>query len=363
MRENLFVNVGARLASVPFRLFGRREFVAPSKILLLKPCCISQVMMATPLLTALDGAYPEAQIDWAVSAWARPAIVGNVRVSELIDTGRVGFPDQSWADMRALAERIAEEKYDTCFVPSRSARLAWVAWQAGIPQRIGLDARGRGFAHTMAVPIPAGGDNPPHESLVYLALAQALGIEADVQMEFYPSDGDRARVTTRLVDEVDWLGDVPLVILHVGGGSNPTRPGAYKQWPVERFVLLGNYVQRQYGARVLLVGSEDDQAKSRDIKGMMAGNIVDLTGKLTLGELGALCEVADLYVGTDTGPTHISAALGCPTLALFGAGNPAVSGPYATKGPVTALWHDGEVGENSITVDEAMVAADQLLAK
>lgn len=322
--------------------------------------------MATPLLAAIDEAYPEAQIDWAVSEWSRPAIVGNSRVSELIDTGRVGFPDSTREDVTELAGRIRELNYDTCFIPSRSGWLTWVAWQAQIPQRIGLDSRGRGFAHTMPVPVPAGGDHPPHESLVYLALAHALDIDADVQMEFYPSDVDRARVTTLLVDQVDWLGDVPLVILHVGGGSNPTRPGAFKQWPEERFVLLGNYVQRKHQAKVLLVGGSNDSAKSASIQGMMAGNITDLTGKLSLGELGALCEVADLYVGSDTGPTHISAALGCPTLAIFGAGNPAVSGPYATKGPVTALWHepvDGALGENNITVEEAMAASDQLLQK
>jgi ADP-heptose:LPS heptosyltransferase len=103
------------------------------------------------------------------------------------------------------------------------------------------------------------------------------------------------------------------------------------------------------------------------IRGMMISPAVNWAGRLSLDEVGALGEVADLYVGNDAGPTHISAAVGCPTLAIFGPSNPAISGPFATKARVITLWHDLEdqpfSWDTGVTVAEAVEAADSLLQR
>ena len=353
-----------RLAALPFRLFGRRPLHPPRKALILRPCCISQVMMATPLVAALSEAYPNAQFDWAISEWARPAVISNPRLSELIDTGRVGFLEATRGDVRALVEQLREQQYDTCFVPGRASLWAYIAWRAGIPQRIGLDVGWRGFAHTLAVPAPPLGQQ--HEADIYLSLARAMGIEAEASAEFYPSDRDRATATERLVDEVDWLGDVPLVIMHPGGGYNPGGEDERKRWPLERYALLGNHLVRQYQARILLVGGERDKAAAATVAGMMPTPAVNMAGRLTLGELGALCEMADLYVGNDTGPTHIAAAVGCPTLAIFGPSDPAVSAPRGKRGRVEAIGGapaEGFTWAGHVLPAEAIAAADRLLSR
>lgn len=72
---------------------------------------------------------------------------------------------------------------------------------------------------------------------------------------------------------------------------------AEKQWPVERFVLLGNHLVRTYNARILVVGAAADAALAHTIDGMMSAKVVKLAGKLTLGELGALGEVAGPVCG------------------------------------------------------------------
>lgn len=362
LRDNFWTVLGARIASVPFRLFSRRPFERPEKILILKPCCISQVMLTTPLLAALSEAFPDAQIDWAVSNWARSAVVANPRLSELIDTGNVGMADQTRSAVRQLIERIREENYDTCFVPSRSTLLGYIAWQAGIKQRIGLNENGRGFAYTMAVPSK---DDQMHEAAKYLSLATAVGIDHPAQMEFYPADRDRSIVTELLVDEIDWLGDRPLVLLHPGGAENPVRPNELKRWPVERFALLANHLVRKIGAQLLLVGAESDRTLCSSVAGLSSAKTSNLAGRLTLGQLGALAEIADLYIGNDAGTTHVAAAVGCPTLAIFGPSDPAVSGPYATKGRVLTLrpetieepfsWEQGLMPEDVIAGAEELL--------
>lgn len=359
-RESGLTTAAARLAGIPFILSRQTAFHPPRRALILKPCCLTQVLLATPLLTVLQETYPSARFDWAVHDWARPVVASHPAIHQTINTGSVGLPDIVWTDVRRLVARLRQENYDTCFIPSRSALLSLIAWLAGIPQRVGLVVQGRGFAQTIRVrPRP----QPIHEIDQYLALAHALGIESQATPSFHPTDRDRSAVTRRLVDEIDWLGDVPLVLLHPGGGSNPRHSFVEKRWPVERFVLLGNHLTRKYNARVLVVGAAEDSDLARTVAGLMPSKAVNLAGKLTLGELGALGEVADLYVGNDTGPTHVAAAVGCPTLALFGPSDPALSAPRGRHVTVLAPAEPVEPfkWDNVLLPAEVVAAADTLL--
>ena len=329
-------------------------------------------MLATPLLAVLSETYPKARFDWAVSDWARPAIVSNQRITEVISTGYGDLHKRSWQQVGDLVKRVRAGLYDTCFIVSRSGLLSYIAWQAKIPQRVGLNISGRGFAHTIAVRPPKGEQNA---AAIYLSLARAIGVEEEIidkaGIEFYPSDRSRLAVTQRLVEEMDWLGDVPLVIMHPGGGTNPVLSESLKRWPVERFARLGNHLVRRYGARIVLVGAEEERPLAQAIAGLMATRVTDLCGEVSLGEVGALCDVADLYIGNDAGPTHIAAATGCSTLAIYGPSDPAYSMPYHPKGELIALWRDlGEVEKErpftwdiGVTVGQAVEAADELLGR
>lgn len=366
-RETIFTAALAQSARIPFRLARQRPFTPPQKALILKPCCVSQVMLTTPLLAALHKAYPQTRFDWAVSDWARPAIVGNPRLTELISTGSGGLDKASWRDIKALINRLRQEEYDTCFIPSRSSLLSYIAWRAGIPQRIGLDVNGRGFAHTL--PVKPDKDIQ-HEAVIYLSLARSIGIDDaildSVGMEYHAPDLERTAVTRRLIDELDWMGNTPLIVIHPGGGTNPVRTAKEKQWPVERFVRLGNYLAKKHKAQILIVGGEGERPLAQKISGLMHAPVANWAGYTTLGELGALGEIADLYIGNDAGPTHVAAAVGCPTLAIYGPSNPAISGPYTINGPAAILFH--QTGNkftwvNGVTVQEAITEAENLLLK
>lgn len=351
----------ARIAGIPFRLANRAAVQPPHKALILKPCCLSQVMLTTPLLAALSQSYPQAQFDWAVGEWSRAAVATNPRLRKLIPTGQVGLPEGSWTDVWELVARLREERYDTCFIPTRSAVLAFVAWRAGIPQRIGLNMGGRGFAHTIPVSPPS---QLTHETELYLALAQPFAIQSRPGMEFAPRDTDRARATEILVEKADWLGDRPLVILHPGGGQNPVRPDVRKRWPPERFALLGNYLCRQHQAAIILVGDDADRPQVRQVAGLMTEQTTDLSGLLSLGELSTICEIADLYVGNDCGTTHLAAAVGCRTVAIFGPTNPDVCRPFVPAHQLKVLACPRQAPfswENGATVAEAIKLADALL--
>jgi heptosyltransferase-2 len=371
-RENVLTTAAARLARMPFALSRRNPFHTPHKALILQTCCLSQVMLATPLLAALSEGFPEAQFDWALVDWARPAIASNPRVSEIISIGETDLRRRSWRQIGQLVLRLRREHYDTAFIPSGSAVLSYIAWQAGIHQRIGLNIQGRGFAHTIPVTPPP---DIQDRGMQGLLLAEAAGvpwhINGNVNMEYWPAREERGAVTKRLIEEVGWLGDVPLVIMHPGGGENPTRSNPLVRWPEGRFVVLGNHLKQAHKATIILVGTAKEKALAGDIAGMMAGRVINYCGELGLGEVNAMCEVADLFVGNDAGTSHIATASGCRTLVIYGPTNPALSKPYSTRGNVYTLWRDlNEMPEErpfswelGVTAEEAIAAADAIMSQ
>lgn len=325
--------------------------------------------MTTPLLAALSKGFPEARIDWAVSDWALPAIGVNSRITRTIRTGPGDLDSDDRDELRTLIERLRSEAYDTCFIPSPSRIAVQIAGQGEIPRLFGFNRGRRGAARKMIQPAPPEGRLLARR---YLSLAAAAGVDQtiidEVEMEFEPPDVDRTSVARWLVEEFDWLGDRPLVVLHPGGGQNPSQTNLDKRWPAERFARLGNYLARVHDARVVVVGLAEERALAAQLIGMMSpaksGRVANRAGEIGLGELGALCELATLYVSNDIGSSCVAAATGCPTLVIFGPTDPAVTGPYMVNGRVICLGRAYEgpfTWANGVTVDEAIAAAERLL--
>ncbi len=345
------------LLRIPFRLrpfippnWGRERggaFNAPSSILIIKPCCLGDVLMATPVIAALRQAFPRARIDFAVGDWSRAMVENNPHLDGLVDCGPVGSGSRySWREYLDLARRICAGRYEACFVLDRSPLISLLPYLGGIPQRVGLDSQGRGFSLTVGVPVVG----LKHEVELYLDTVRAVGIEVNgpraetlavelLALEFYPTEEDRRHVAEMLRAAPQ----VPLVIFHPAGGSNPGMILSAKRWPPQRFAALADRLIEEGVAQVCLVGGPDDGAIAAAIKDGMraeprAYEPCDLTGRLTFGQLGALLERCDLFIGHDTGAMHLAVAVGAPVVAIFGPSDPRMYGPYG-KNSVT-LWHD-----------------------
>jgi ADP-heptose:LPS heptosyltransferase len=204
---------------------------------------------------------------------------------------------------------------------------------------------------------------------LYLSLAAAAGVAESItqaaEMEFTPTDSDRTSVTRWLVEEFDWLGDAPLVVLHPGGGDTPAQMNHAKRWPAQRFARLANYLTRAYGVRVIVAGMTVERELAAQVMGMMSVPAANRAGQMSLGQLGALGELASLYVGNEAGSTYVAAATGCPTLAIYGPDDPGVNSPYMLRGRIQTLWqpYQGQFDwANGVSVDQAIAAADELLA-
>ena len=285
------------------RLLGLRvrlqahTFSPPRRTVILLPGGAAEVLLATALLSSLGDAYPQAVVDWCVLPDYRPLIASHPRLNRA-----VVIPED--VTQAQLAELLRQGQYDTCLVPDPSAGLAYVAWRAGIPQRIGPNLAGKGMCHTL--PVPASRDQSCASTIP--ALISVFDGNKGASMTFQPTDEQRAAILYLLATRIEWHGEKPLVLLDPSAGIEG------RVWPVETFVRLGSRLSRLYGAEVVVVGS--DVETSEQMMGLLPAARLNLTATLSLGEQGALAEVASLFAGNHgTGPL-LAIAVDCPTVAL-----------------------------------------------
>ena len=291
--------------------------------------------MTTPLLEVIRSTYPNATITYVAGSWSKVIAEHNPAVDNVIDCGTVGIPGRySISDYMKLARVMRKRRFDLAFVLDRSPMLALLPWLAGIPRRVGPDSLGRGFSLTERVPISSSSDRLQHEAEIYLDLARAIGLPINhPRMHFEPTSEERrtAKTSSQLQ-----------VALFPGGGSNPGMELTAKRWALDRYRQLARKLVMESSARVLLVGGADDVALNQQVlEGLdvPAGTVEDIAGKTSFGELAAQLEQCALFIGNDSSPMHLAAAVGIPVIAIFGPSSPQEYGPYPLDDPKhIALW-------------------------
>ncbi len=164
-----------------------------------------------------------------------------------------------------------------------------------------------------------------HEVDRQLSLAESVGCRtSDTRLSFRVRDADRQVLRRHVLRH-------PLVIVHPGA-SAPSR-----RYPPESFARAIDLLVEQTGCQVVLTGSDAERPLAERIQSGMSARALSLAGRLSLGELGALIERADLLVSNNTGPAHIAAALGTPVVDLYALTNPQHT-PWRVRNRV--LFHD-----------------------
>lgn len=298
----------------------------PCRILVVKPCCLGDVLLTTPALAALRARYPRSVIHYAVGRHAAPAIAGYPDVARAVDAGPGGGRGRT--ALLGLLRRMRAGRYDVCLVLERSPLFATLPLLAGIPVRAGIDSGGRGFALNVRVPW----DESLHEADLYLSVAGALGCPIEGHgLRFEPGSAAEQAI------EALWRRHglhAPVVVIAPGGGSNPGMDLPEKRWLPERFAALADRLQRDAGAVIVLLGGPGDRALCGQVAREMRTPSIDLSGDTPFAERGALLRRAALFVGNDSGPTHLAVAVRCPVVAIFGPTDVGLYGPYRAQARV-----------------------------
>ena len=260
---------------------------------------IGDVLLATPCMRALRSKY--AQVAALTAPAQAPVLSGNP------DLDQVLLADVGFGELRA---RIARERFDAAIVTWATPQTALLPFVAGIPVRVGQARRPYSFLFTKRVTVRSElGDHSTHWTQVLLDYARALDCEGTQTVPtFVVPPGAQARVDALLS-----AGNVarPYLVLHPTRGIAASRA----RWPVESLAALGRALQNAFNMPLVVTGS----ALDRDVTGAVASaaGALSLAGRTTIGEFGALAAGAHVVVAMDSGPMHVAAAVGAPTVGIF----------------------------------------------
>jgi lipopolysaccharide heptosyltransferase II len=290
---------------------GEARAGARERVVILAPNWLGDAVMALPAVGAIRRHFAHARLTVAARESVAPLFTlvdGVDDVLTLQGGGGLGALS-SW---RADATTLASGRFDLAVMFPNAFAAAFMAWQAGIPERWGVAADARSRLLTRAVPRPRAA---LHQATYYRALVTALGIEA---APLHAS----VRVPALDSEMASRLGAVPYVVLAPGAAY-----GRAKQWPPDRCAELASMATRELGLRVVLIGSRADGRVCQEIierarrAGVAADSLVDLSGGTTLPDLTAILARAHAVVTNDSGAMHLAAAAGARVVATFGATN------------------------------------------
>ncbi len=314
------------------------------RIVLVKPCCIGDVIFATALLAALRRGYPDATIDWAVGSMAAAALRDHPSLDQLIDTGPRANPASQPGSLIHLVRRLHAGRYDLAVVPDRSPLIGLAVLLAAIPRRAGLDSAGRGFAYTIKAPIDPAAVR--HEAEIYLDVARALGLSTEGCWANVPPGAAALDEAQRVLAATSGK---PLILVHPGGGVNAGMTMIQKRWPAENFAALAERIADAIDGEIAVIGAPSDQDAVTTLQHCLHQPALDLTNRLTLPVIGALASLAALYVGNDNGVAHLAAASGGKVLMIFGPSEPRRYAPFVPLGRARAIWRPVAVPEQGVS--------------
>ena len=280
--------------------------------LVIQTAFLGDVILTTPLLAAL--AERHGPMDVVTTPAAATLVETHPAVRRVIPYDKRGR-DRGWHGLRALARKLAAERYEHAYLPHRSLRTAVLARLAGIPARTGFHDGWRMLYTAVRRRPPAG-----HESARLLALA---GEPRSVYAPRLHPTADDARAAGALLETGG-----------VTGRFVALAPGSI--WGSKRWPYYGELARRLAGdVPVVTVGGPEDAELGEEIRrtaedGGGGRSVVNACGKLTLRQSAALIGRAALLVTNDSAPLHLATAMGTPVVALFGPTTPEFGfGPLA----------------------------------
>lgn len=329
--------------------------LVPRNILFINVSRIGDTLLATPAIRAVARAFPAAKID----------VLAHPRRYEVLEhlpyIHRLGGIDKRTA---AFWGRFGGRPYDLAFVYNFDKALVRYALRVArhvVAFRQDDDALNRRI-HTIVEPIPS---RTEHIVTTLLRLPAAYGVppagvHLDYEISSAESEWAQDFLRERAIDNAH-----PLFGLQIA--SFPTK--AFRDWPVENFLAVCQKVRTHYPtAHFVIFGGELEKDRTQLLAEQLGAAATLCAGRLSLRQTGALMGRVDLYIGVDTGPTHLMGALHRPMIAMYHGHLPSyIAEPL--DHPSLAIIDHPDAGRNcpvdapmaAITVERVFEAALRLL--
>ncbi len=288
----------------------------PKRILVIAMRYLGDVLLTTPLLHSLRQAYPDARLDVLVFRNTAAMLEGNPDIDHIITT-----PNRpKFLDYRQLFGRLFRQ-YDLAIATQAGDRpflyslLAAPLRVAVVPPKNTTGWWKRFFVQHWT----EFDDDNTHTVLQLLKLLDLIDVPRCFSL-VPPQIGN----TQQLTEQFPFLADnAGYAVLH------PHPQWTYKQWTVEGWLTVGAYLKK-LGLKLVLSGGpgQEEVDYVANIQRQLPEDTINLAGQVSLAQLATIIAQAKLYIGPDTGITHLAAATGVPVIALYGPTNPVKWAPW-----------------------------------
>ncbi|MEW5794973.1 MAG: lipopolysaccharide heptosyltransferase II [Candidatus Zixiibacteriota bacterium] len=296
------------------------------KIIIRTPNHLGDCIMAMPMVNETREAYPGSTVTVLTPQHLADLFIGNPGIDRVltIPTEHV----HGVISVFKVKEIIAPGEFDLGYILPPSFGAASSFKLGGVKERIGYIADGRRLLLTKPLPLPTP-LNSEHRSKVYFdLLRRGAGVSIDyVKPKIFLSEND-------ITGAMKLLGGFGIAESDKYAVLAFRAVAESRRWGTENYTELARRIISQCGIKVVLVGTEENRKSGDDIVGAAKtteGAIVNLAGKTSLRELGTICSRAVVFVGNDSGPAHLAAAVGAPIVVLSGADDPKETSPMAGK--------------------------------
>jgi len=288
---------------------------AIERVLLIQLGDIGDVVLTIPTIKALRESRPTSALYVAVREHARELLEDCPWVDGVISVERMrGTLLERFFHQRDFLQALRAKKFGAAIDLRTGTRGAILSYISGASLRIGRYAddgrlwRNRLFTHLV---------KPENEMEQYSSL-HSFNIVAPFKVDAHEIDPEltvtrerEMRVERMLRDEGIGSGR-PLIVLH------PFSRRRYKEWPTENYISLINYIGSRYSVHIAITGSVDERGRVAHLVKKARADTYNLAGKTTIGDLPAVFKKCGLLIGIDSAAMHIAAAVGTPTVTIFG---------------------------------------------
>lgn len=337
----------------------------PRRILVVKLDHLGDVFLATPVFSNLRSVYPHAQIHALVGSTGALVLRGHPDVNNIIKYDAPYFcrsqrPLQL-RDASRLFRSLRLRKYDLLIDLRGDWLTVLFALSKGASYRLDLASlqtknKLGGYSFTS-----------PHEVDRNLDVLRSAHIQTQSNaLAFHTSLADQ-RWADNFVNAANIVNNRLLIAIHPGS------PIKLKRWRTERFAAVADWLVAHMGAQILFVGVESEVPLIASVQQQMCQESICAAGKTNLPQLAEILARCNLFIGNDSGPMHLAAAVGTRTIGLYGPGNPARFGPVGANSRTirrmpdcppcmgTSCKFGGEGCMKEIEVDEVIHTAVQHL--
>ena len=330
------------------------------KILIRGPNWVGDSVLAIPAMKAVRARFPDAEITLLVRPW----VAGLFSSAPFVDKVWSEEKPSGLGDWIRITRDMRNRHFDLALLLPNSFESALMMFLGRVPERIGYATDGRQWMLTNAVTADS---NVGHQVNYYLNLAKVLSATADRPSIEIEATGEERESARTLLAAEGIPRTSPFIVLNPGAAY-----GSAKRWHEDRFATVADKLAGELRSDVAIIGSEAERPIADQIRDRLKTTTAVLSGKTSLEMLIGVLAESSLMITNDSGPMHIAAALGVPTVAIFGSTDEKATGPYGPRTRIVkhavdcspCLLRECPIDHrcmNGVTVEQVCAAARELL--